>query len=100
MKPDNNPDITAHEFLLNVMHDAALDLPTRMKAAEELMRLGLGHIGTIRTIKIKIEGGIPECPSFESRPAVDQTVLRGWNIGRVFGRHARQAKDQTMSSEA
>jgi hypothetical protein len=60
MKPYNDPDITSHEFLLNVMHDAALDLPTRMKAAKELIRLGLGNIAHVQTITIRIEGGMPD----------------------------------------
>jgi hypothetical protein len=64
--PYNARSLRRHEFLLAVMHDPDLDLPIRIKAAEHLMRLGLGHIGIIRTIKIKIEGGIPECSSFES----------------------------------
>jgi hypothetical protein len=81
--PYNAPGISPHELFLAIMHDPDLDLPTRIKAAEHLMRLGLGHIGTIRTIKIKIEGGMPFKP-LESFPEEMQRDLlwlkRCWEL--------------------
>jgi hypothetical protein len=53
-----------------------LPLTTRITAADHLCRLGLGHIGTIRTLKIIIEGGIPSCRSFESfSPEMQRDLL-------------------------
>ena len=48
------PDIGPHEFLLTIMRDRTLDLHLRMNAAHELCRVGLGDIGTVRTMLIII----------------------------------------------
>jgi hypothetical protein len=56
----NSPGLGAHAFLLAAMYDQTLPLPSRMLAAEGLMRAGLGDISTITTLKVSIEGGIPE----------------------------------------
>jgi hypothetical protein len=55
----NSPGLSAHEFLLSIVHDPSLDLYTRMDAAGKLMTAGLGDVGTVTTITINIEGGIP-----------------------------------------
>jgi hypothetical protein len=58
----DSPGLSAHEFLLAVMRDQSLDLHYRMFAAQGLCHAGLGHIPTVRTIMINIEGGITDSP--------------------------------------
>lgn len=53
----NSPGLSAHEFLLAVMRDQTLALQTRINAAGDLCRAGLGDIGTVRTLHIVIETG-------------------------------------------
>jgi hypothetical protein len=73
----NLPGISAHEFLLAVMHSPTVDLHDRMVAAEELCRQGLGDIGAIRTLKIVIEGGLGYIPTAE-RSRAPGTHLGLW----------------------
>lgn len=62
MNAYHTPGISAHEFMLAVMHDPAVDLHLWIKAADELCRAGLGDIPTVRTIKIIIETGYIPTP--------------------------------------
>jgi hypothetical protein len=50
------PDISATRFLVAVMHDRSLDIQTRMNAADQLCRMGLG-IYKEREIRITINVG-------------------------------------------
>jgi hypothetical protein len=56
----DDPNLSAHEFLLAVMRDQSLDLHYRMFAADGLCRAGLGHISTIGTLDITLTGGMPD----------------------------------------
>jgi hypothetical protein len=56
--PYDTPGLTPHEFLLATMHDQAAPLPTRMEAAEHLLRLGFNH-SHVKTIRVVISGGLP-----------------------------------------
>jgi hypothetical protein len=79
----NLPGIGAHEFLLAVMHDPTVDLHDRMIAAEELCRLGLGDIGTIRTLRVVLNNPIGYQPTEEEREEV-QLVERIWASGQTL----------------
>lgn len=79
----NLPGIGAHEFLLAVMHDPTVDLHDRMTAAEELCRLGLGDIGTIRTLRIVLNNPMGYQPTPEEASEVD-LVQRIWSSGQTL----------------
>jgi hypothetical protein len=79
----NLPGLSAHEFLLAVMHDPTLDLHDRMVAAEELCRQGLGDIGTIHTLRIVLTGGIGYQPTAEEWEEV-HLVQRIWDSGQTL----------------
>ena len=78
----NLPGLGAHEFLLAVMHDPTVDLHDRMTAAEELCRAGLGDIGTIRTLRIVIEGGLGYTPTPEEASEVARWSIFGPQVKR------------------
>jgi hypothetical protein len=81
--PHNLPGLSGHEFLLAVMHDKTVDLGLRMDAAEELCRQGLGDIGTIRTLKIVMTGGVGYQPTAEEWEEV-KLVQAIWNSGQTL----------------
>jgi hypothetical protein len=83
--PYDTPGMPSHEFLLAVMHDPTVDLHLRMQAAEGLCRAGLGDIGTIHTLRIVIEGGLPGeyIPTdLEAREVA--LVQRIWDSGQTL----------------
>jgi hypothetical protein len=65
-------DIDARQFLARVMHETSLDLAVRIKAADKLLQLGLGHYRE-QHIRIRINGGMPEVTLVED-PAIDMKV--------------------------
>jgi hypothetical protein len=74
-------ELSAHEFLLGIMHDKTKDLGLRMNAAEKLCRAGLGHIGTIHTLRIIIEGGLPFTAEEWHEAMLMQQI---WNSGETL----------------
>jgi hypothetical protein len=58
----DTPGISAHEFMLAVMHDPAIALHIRIHAAGQLCRAGLGDLPHVRTIKIIIDAGYIPTP--------------------------------------
>jgi hypothetical protein len=81
MNTYDTPGLSAHEFMLAIMHDPAVDLGLRIRAADELCRAGLGNIGTIRTLRVVIDAGY--VPTAEEWHEV--TLLqRIWNSGQTL----------------
>jgi hypothetical protein len=56
----NDPGLDPREFLFAVMHDPAVDISSRIRAAEHLCRLGLGNQSGIPVQRIEILGGMPD----------------------------------------
>jgi hypothetical protein len=55
----NAPELDPREFLFAVMHDPAVDISSRIRAAEHLCRMGLGNQSGIPVQQIVITGGMP-----------------------------------------
>ena len=79
----DNPGISSHEFMLAVMHDPTVALQIRIWAADELCRAGLDDIGTVRVLRVVIEGGMPYQPTTDEQQEV-ALLHRIWASGQTL----------------